>query len=129
MAARTPKIATMGNLIAAGLTFIVGITFSFLGGYMRQGYGPDSQFASFTVDTCSKFLDLSACAAWEPDPDAFFKLATKEVCLCLHLRSDMICCCLLSLLLLLHFLKVHQSSPKQEIYLHLYQCPFPPPLR
>ncbi|CAM9568961.1 unnamed protein product [Sphacelaria rigidula] len=78
MAARTPKIATMGNLIAAGLTFIVGITFSFLGGYMRQGYGPDSQFASFTVDTCSKFLDLSACAAWEPDPDAFFKLATKE---------------------------------------------------
>ena len=49
MAAKTPKIATMGNLIAGGLTFIVGITFSFLGGYTRLNYGPDSQFASFTV--------------------------------------------------------------------------------
>lgn len=79
MAARTPKIATMGNFIAAGLTFIVGITFSFLGGYTRLFYGPDSQFASFTVDTCSKFLDLSACAAWQPDPEAFLKLATAQV--------------------------------------------------
>lgn len=49
MAAKTPKIATMGNLLAAGLTFIVGITFSFMGGYARLSYGPDSQFASFTV--------------------------------------------------------------------------------
>lgn len=49
MAAKTPKIATMGNLIAAGLTFIVGITFSFMGGYARLNYGPDSQFAEFTV--------------------------------------------------------------------------------
>lgn len=49
MAAKSPKIATMGNFIAAGLTFIVGITFSFMGGYTRLNYGPDSQFASFTV--------------------------------------------------------------------------------
>lgn len=49
MAAKTPEIATMGNLIAAGLTFIVGITFTFMGGYARLNYGPDSQFASFTV--------------------------------------------------------------------------------
>ena len=49
MAAKTPKIATMGNLIAAGLTFIVGITFTFMGGYARLNYGPDSQFAQFTA--------------------------------------------------------------------------------
>ncbi|CAN0148101.1 unnamed protein product, partial [Hapterophycus canaliculatus] len=79
MAAKTPKIATMGNLIAAGLTFIVGITFSFMGGYARLYYGPDSQYASFTVDTCSKFLDLPTCAAWEPDADAFLKLTTTQV--------------------------------------------------
>lgn len=49
MAAKTPTIAAMGNLIAAALTFTVGITFSFMGGYTRLHYGPDSQFASFTV--------------------------------------------------------------------------------
>lgn len=51
MAAKTPKIATMGNLIAGGLTFIVGITFSFMGGFSRLEYGPDSAFASFTVSS------------------------------------------------------------------------------
>lgn len=79
MAAKTPKIATMGNLIAAGLTFIVGNTFTFMGGYTRLNYGPDSRFASFTVDTCSKFLDLPACAAWEPDATAFLKLTTTQL--------------------------------------------------
>ncbi|CAN0077118.1 unnamed protein product [Pylaiella littoralis] len=79
MAARTPKIATMGNLVAAGLTFIVGITFTFMGGYTRLHYGPDSQFASFTVDTCSKFLDLPTCAAWEPDSVGFLKLVTTQM--------------------------------------------------
>lgn len=80
MAAKSAKIATLGNFIAAGLTFIVGITFSFLGGYSRFHYGPDSQFASFTVDTCSKFLDLPTCAAWEPDSNGFLKLTTTQVC-------------------------------------------------
>ncbi|CAM9258817.1 unnamed protein product [Ectocarpus sp. 12 AP-2014] len=79
MAAKSPNIATMGNFIAAGLTFIVGITFSFMGGYTRLNYGPDSQFASFTVDTCSKFLDLPTCAAWEPDTTAFLKLTTTQL--------------------------------------------------
>ncbi|CAM9703548.1 unnamed protein product [Ascophyllum nodosum] len=78
MAARTERIATAGNIIAAGLTFIVGITFSFLGGYTRLNYGPDSVFAKFTVDTCSRFLDLPACAAWEPDDTAFLKLTTTQ---------------------------------------------------
>lgn len=79
MAAKTPRIATAGNLIAAGLTFMVGITFGFLGGYARLFYGPDSQFASFKVDTCSKFLDLPTCAEWEPDSTAFLKLTTTQV--------------------------------------------------
>lgn len=33
----------------------------------------------FQVDTCSKFLDLPACAAWEPDATAFLKLTTTQV--------------------------------------------------
>lgn len=79
MAAKTPNIATAGNLIAGGLTFIVGITFSLLGGFTRFYYGPDSEFAEFDVDTCSKFLDLPTCAAWQPDSEAFLKLTTTQV--------------------------------------------------
>lgn len=58
MAARTPKIATWGNILAAALTFIVGITFSYMGGYTRLHYGPDSQFASFTVSAVFFFVIL-----------------------------------------------------------------------
>lgn len=89
MAAKTPKIATMGNFIAAGLTFIVGVPFGLLSGYTRLFYGPDSQFAVFSVDTCSKFLDLPTCGEWQPDPSAFLRLVTTQVsqrlefCLCL----------------------------------------------
>lgn len=81
MAAKTPKIATMGNLIAAGLTFIVGITFTFMGGYARLNYGPDSQFAQFTASAalCSSFrihvnssIILDAPAAFN---DAFLNAA------------------------------------------------------
>ncbi|CAN0505319.1 unnamed protein product, partial [Discosporangium mesarthrocarpum] len=29
-------------------------------------------------DSCSAALDLPTCAAWEPDPTAFLKLATTQ---------------------------------------------------
>lgn len=65
MAAKTPKIATMGNLIAAGLTFIVGNTFTFMGGYTRLNYGPDSRFASFTVSViCCLFYMQNILASF-----------------------------------------------------------------
>ncbi|CBN75886.1 Solute:Sodium symporter family [Ectocarpus siliculosus] len=41
-------------------------------------YRPEAQHYS-TVDTCSKFLDLPTCAAWEPDTTAFLKLTTKQL--------------------------------------------------
>lgn len=66
MAAKTENIATMGNLIAAGLTFLVGIPFAYLGAITRTYYGPDTPRASFLADTCSRAIGLPTCGLWQP---------------------------------------------------------------
>jgi Na+/proline symporter len=78
MASKTPRIATIGCIIAGFLTFFVGIPFSYLGAITRTYYGPDTARASFKADTCSRILDLPTCALWEPDANAFIKLLTHE---------------------------------------------------
>lgn len=78
MASKTPKIATMGCLIAGFITFFVGIPFSYIGAITRVYYGPDSARAEFVTDTCSKILALPTCALWAPDANAFIKLLTHE---------------------------------------------------
>ena len=76
MAAKTPLDARIGCIIGGCLTFFVGIPFSYLGAITRYYYGPDSMYAEFEADTCSKILDLPQCAMWKPDPKAFIKLLT-----------------------------------------------------
>ena len=76
MAAKSPLDARIGCIIGGVLTFFVGIPFSYLGAITRYYYGPDSQYAEFEADTCSKILDLPQCAMWKPDPKAFIKLLT-----------------------------------------------------
>ena len=78
MASKTPKIATIGCLLAGCLTFFVGIPFAYLGAITRTYYGPDSTRAEFVTDTCSKILGLPTCALWSPDASAFIKLLTHE---------------------------------------------------
>ena len=79
MSARNSRDATIANLIAGCLTFLVGIPFSFLGSITRVYYGPDSQYAQFETDTCSKILDLPQCGLWKPDSNAFVHLLTHNV--------------------------------------------------
>jgi Na+/proline symporter len=78
MASKTPKIATIGCLVAGVLTFVVGIPFSYLGAITRYYYGPDSTTAVFEADTCSSILGLPTCALWVPDSSAFIKLLTHQ---------------------------------------------------
>jgi Na+/proline symporter len=78
MASKTPKIATIGCLIAGCLTFLVGIPFAYLGAITRTHYGPDTPRAEFATDTCSDILGLPTCGMWMPDPQAFIKLLTHE---------------------------------------------------
>jgi hypothetical protein len=70
MAAKSPLDARIGCIIGGILTFFVGIPFSYLGAITRHYYGPDSIYAEFEADTCSKMLDLPQCAMWKPDPKA-----------------------------------------------------------
>ena len=58
MASKTPRIATIGCLIAGCVTFFVGIPFSYLGAITRTFYGPDSARAEFVTDV-SLFWFLS----------------------------------------------------------------------
>ena len=76
MAAKSPMDARIGCIIGGCLTFFVGIPFSYLGAITRYYYGPDSIFAEFEADTCSRILDLPTCAMWMPDSKAFIKLLT-----------------------------------------------------
>lgn len=78
MASKTPKIASIGCLVAGCLTFLVGIPFAYIGAITRTFYGPDSPRAEFVADTCSAILGLPTCALWVPDGSAFIKLLTHE---------------------------------------------------
>jgi hypothetical protein len=78
MASKTPKVATIGCVVAGLFTFFVGIPFSYLGAITRTYYGPDTARAEFVADTCSRSLGLPTCALWLPDPHAFIKLLTHE---------------------------------------------------
>lgn len=66
MASKTEFIATVGCLLAGCITFLTGIPFSYLGAITRVYYGPDSIYASFEADTCSKALGLPTCGLWLP---------------------------------------------------------------
>ena len=55
MASKTPKIATMGCLIAGCFTFFIGIPFSYLGAITRTYYGPDTARAEFITDVSNLF--------------------------------------------------------------------------
>ena len=78
MAAKTPKIATLGCIIGGLVTFFVGVPFAYMGALSRVYYGPDSVHAVFAADTCNPLLGLPTCAAWQPDPLAFLKLLTHQ---------------------------------------------------
>mmetsp|Transcript_29388 Transcript_29388/g.75967 ORF Transcript_29388/g.75967 Transcript_29388/m.75967 type:complete len:738 (+) Transcript_29388:123-2336(+) len=78
LAAKTPKVATISNIIAGCLTLLIGVPFSYMGAITRYFYGPDSQYAQFETDTCSAILDLPQCGMWLPDPNAVIKLLTHE---------------------------------------------------
>lgn len=74
MAAKTPSTARIGCIIAGCMTFFVGIPFAYMGAITRYYFGPDSIYAEFEADSCSKILDLPTCAMWKPDSQAFLKL-------------------------------------------------------
>lgn len=78
MASKTPRIATIGCLLAGMLTFLVGVPFSYIGAITRTFYGPDTARAAFEADSCHVALALPTCALWLPDPNAFIKLLTHE---------------------------------------------------
>lgn len=79
MAAKTPRIATIGCAIAGCLTFVVGIPWAYLGSLTRVYYGPDTARAAFETDSCQTALGLPTCALWLPDENAFVKLLVNEV--------------------------------------------------
>ena len=78
MAAKTEMISTTANLIAGALGIFVGVPLAFIGGVSRFYYGPDSQYAKFEADTCSRSIDFPQCAQWKPDPKANLRLLTHE---------------------------------------------------
>jgi len=78
MSAKTPRTAAIGCMIGGFATFVVGIPFAYLGPITRYFYGPDSMYAEFEADTCSKALGLPQCALWLPDSNAFFKFLTEQ---------------------------------------------------
>ena len=78
MAAVTPRVATIGCLVAGVLGIVVGVPFAFLGAISRYHYGPDSAFAKFEADSCSASINFPTCAQWKPDPKATLRLLTHE---------------------------------------------------
>jgi len=74
MAAKSPNTARIGCIIAGLMTFFVGIPFAYMGAITRYYFGPDSIYAEFKADSCSRILDLPTCAMWVPDSQAFLKL-------------------------------------------------------
>ena len=61
MASKTPKIATIGCLLAGFVTFFVGIPFSYLGAITRTYYGPDTARAEFVTDVSVFCLFILFC--------------------------------------------------------------------
>jgi Na+/proline symporter len=58
MASKTPRIATIGCLLAGMLTFLVGVPFSYIGAITRTFYGPDTARAAFEADVSPLLLLL-----------------------------------------------------------------------
>lgn len=79
MAAKSPNVARIGCVVAGLLTFLVGIPFAYTGAITRYYFGPDSQYAEFETDSCSRILDLPTCGMWKPDKQAFLKLLVSVV--------------------------------------------------
>ena len=79
LAAKSPTTAQIGCLVAGLLTFFVGIPFAYTGAATRYYFGPDSPYASFETDSCSKILGLPTCAMWQPDGNAFIYMLTHVV--------------------------------------------------
>ncbi len=58
MASKTPRIATIGCLLAGCFTFFVGIPFAYLGAITRTHYGPDTARAAFETDVSFSYSYL-----------------------------------------------------------------------
>ena len=78
MAAINPRTAQVGCLVAGCLGIPVGVAFAFVAAVTRYYYGPDSIYAEFEADTCSRSVDSPTCAQWPPDPSAVLRLLTHE---------------------------------------------------
>lgn len=107
MAAKTPKVATIGNILAGLITWAIGIPFAYLSGVARALYGPSSPHAEFAVNTCSKTITVvgcydflndcqalpinpPTCGEWKPDPKAVLKMltCTDDDCHCEFALQD-----------------------------------------
>jgi len=78
MAAVTPRTARIGCIIAGALGITVGVPFAYLGAITRYYYGPDSVYAEFEADTCSRSINFPTCGQWLPDPVGTLRLLTHE---------------------------------------------------
>jgi hypothetical protein len=67
MAAKNPRTAIWGNIIAGIVLMGLCVPFGLMGGFARKWNGPDSEYAEFETDTCSAPLGLPSCAQWLPD--------------------------------------------------------------
>jgi len=79
LAAKSANVAQIGCFVAGLLTFFVGIPFAYTGSATRYYFGPDSPYATFEADTCSKILGLPTCGQWVPDKNAFIYMLTNVV--------------------------------------------------
>ena len=90
---------TIGNLLAGGITWAIGVPFAYVAGATRSLYGPSSPHAEFATNTCSKDIMVvgcydildncnaipvhpPTCLEWKPDPLATLKMltCTKDEC-------------------------------------------------
>ena len=100
MSAKTPKVAIVGCIAGAVISWIVGVLFSYCTGAIRALYGPSSPYAEFVADSCSKDITVigcfggsgscdatilpgvPTCGEWKPDPNAPLRFWTcyKDAC-------------------------------------------------
>ena len=94
MSAQGPKTAVVGCIVAAFISWIIGILFSFTSGAARALYGPSSPYAEFVADSCSADITIigcfggggscpatvlpgvPTCGEWKPDPMAPLRMFT-----------------------------------------------------
>jgi Na+/proline symporter len=98
MAAKTPRVAQLGCLIAGVIAGVIGVVNTFNSGTTRALYGPSSPHAEFVANSCSADITVigcfgsngpfpqtcnavpvpgvPTCGEWKPDPYATLKMLT-----------------------------------------------------